>query len=497
MVDRMIENATQWRLAVDASPTDGFPFIFELEDPTWPSVLLFGPVGSCFGAFMDVEKRDRWPDLKLNMSNQDGTRRFVAVREILQNAAKDLPNLKRHFVEQATREASRQYLDFLLRLEAFLYFLLWNGFPSFIHSNLMKDLHDHHRATFKRPEGSAQASFEGLCAKNLWDLRRKHQPFHPGGKPLTDALLTLLPTNWVDPREKAQSHFLRLSDPSLKDRPVAPISFTQPSVLPREITPKKLKRRWGGEEELNLSDLQQGGEADRLRKSPRPRLRAEPSSSNITIISLPERDVVAIRKTPYTQRTTPAGRTPAPVQRLRKSEREKVRPGARVSTQSIRRPDPALPRPKVFARNVHSAAGAPLILGHSLVMTFEKSERTRFFGPTTLQGDADALLEFFRLHGGSTQLDYVRYLCAVLSFAEHDIPSTQPGAHRQGPQSTSLGLVLERVDNEPRAFGDNTLQADSEGLLAFLNRRPNAVSHQYIGYLRAVLDSVEAALQRG
>ncbi|KAJ7458348.1 hypothetical protein B0H11DRAFT_2061786, partial [Mycena galericulata] len=506
MVDRMIETAAQWQLALDTSRTDGLSYLFEVDDPIWSRVFVFGPKGSCFGAFI----HRNCSKLVLTMSNQDGTQcRSVDVREMLEKAAKDLPILQRRCIQQGTREASLQYLDFLLRLEAFLYFLLWHDFPSFIHANLMKDLHDHHRATFRLPEGCAQASFEGLCAKSLWDLRRKHQPFHPVGKPLTGALVTLLPPNWGDPRvdnrlgvptkTPSGSRFLRLSDPSRNDHPVAPeaASIQQPSsIVPNELEGEGRKRHHeeeDKEEEVLHSPDSQEGAATGLR-FPRPHP-PEPSSSDITGITgiaIPDADLVAIPKTPQRQRSTTL-RALGPAHGVRRSEREKE---SHRPAQPIRRPSRALPRPKVFAQNVHSAAGAPLILGHSLVMTFEQFKNARLFGSATLEGDADALLEFFKTHGGRAQLAYVRHLCAVLNFSEqrlHGIPSAQAGA--QEWQSTSLGLVFERVDDDPRTFSEETLRGDGEAVVAFLNGRPTEDSRQYVGYLRAVLESVEKMLE--
>ncbi|KAJ6579399.1 hypothetical protein B0H10DRAFT_2235741 [Mycena sp. CBHHK59/15] len=60
-------------------------------------------------------------------------------------------------------------------------------------------------------------------------------------------------------------------------------------------------------------------------------------------------------------------------------------------------------------------------------------------------------------------------------------------------ESTSLGLAFERVDDKPRAFGNETLAGVSQAVLAFLKARPRA--EQWIRYVRSVLDEVAQALR--
>ena len=54
-------------------------------------------------------------------------------------------------------------------------------------------------------------------------------------------------------------------------------------------------------------------------------------------------------------------------------------------------------------------------------------------------------------------------------------------------EKSSLGLVLERVNDPPRIFGEITLPGDSDAILEFLK----AMAHfRYICYLLSVLEVV-------
>jgi ankyrin repeat protein len=45
---------------------------------------------------------------------------------------------------------------------------------------------------------------------------------------------------------------------------------------------------------------------------------------------------------------------------------------------------------------------------------------------------------------------------------------------------SSLGLVLERVDDPPRIFGEGTLRGDSDAILEFLRAVPVAGHFRYV-----------------
>ncbi|KAJ7480384.1 hypothetical protein B0H11DRAFT_2233170 [Mycena galericulata] len=47
------------------------------------------------------------------------------------------------------------------------------------------------------------------------------------------------------------------------------------------------------------------------------------------------------------------------------------------------------------------------VMGSDVAMTFELFLDPRLFGPTTLQGDADVLLAFFRARGGAQHCECI------------------------------------------------------------------------------------------
>lgn len=108
---------------------------------------------------------------------------------------------------------------------------------------------------------------------------------------------------------------------------------------------------------------------------------------------------------------------------------------------------------------------------------------------------------FLGMHGGPQDVGYVRYLRAVLGEAEAGFRREAIyGAAAAASGSTAIGLVFQRVDDKPRAFGDATLCVDNAALLAFLKARPvaeHAHSGPYVIYLRSVLDAVATALGSG
>ncbi|KAJ7899545.1 hypothetical protein B0H14DRAFT_3124125 [Mycena olivaceomarginata] len=128
---------------------------------------------------------------------------------------------------------------------------------------------------------------------------------------------------------------------------------------------------------------------------------------------------------------------------------------AESEQEEIQAVSPLLPPPpSVFAKDVYCAPVAPLILGAFVVMTFE-SGAVRHFGQATLQGDADDLVQFFKTVGGAKHLKYTQYLCTMLGKVAEglhgaDVDTSIPQKAESSTVQSSLGLVLERVDDPPR-----------------------------------------------
>ncbi|KAJ7627462.1 hypothetical protein FB45DRAFT_61014, partial [Roridomyces roridus] len=203
----MVDTTTAKWLAAAAQrppekePSSTVPYLFEVQDATWSSVYLFGPVGRSFGAFIHRD-RQAAQNYILTVTDAHGAPRSVDVCESLRRAGIDLARLQQRapHPHHHSREAASQYLDFLLWLEAFLYFLLWHGFPSFLHYNLTTELLEYHKAIFKVPAGLPAASSDKLRAEDLWDRRKRHQAMHPGSHVPPGITVAVLATDWADPR---------------------------------------------------------------------------------------------------------------------------------------------------------------------------------------------------------------------------------------------------------------------------------------------------------
>ncbi|KAJ7458342.1 hypothetical protein B0H11DRAFT_2061773 [Mycena galericulata] len=224
------------------------PYMFDMADHTWPNVYLFGPVGRSFGAFIHRDQKRHCSSTStsptstsafVSTSTSDSTSSsssswsavlevspaanaapsYIDVSASLQSAAADLVRLYNAYQVEKVRpcrnDTAERYLDFLLHLEAFLFFLLWHGVPSFIHANLLQDIFELHRDTFRPLYLTDQlavekfrlrepAAFEKLRAQDLWDRRCAHQQgCSRPGKPFPvarDATVAILPKDWIDPR---------------------------------------------------------------------------------------------------------------------------------------------------------------------------------------------------------------------------------------------------------------------------------------------------------
>ncbi|KAJ7458340.1 hypothetical protein B0H11DRAFT_2061769 [Mycena galericulata] len=218
------------------------PYMFDMADSTWPNVYLFGPVGRSFGAFIHREQKRHYSSTSAatsptaptytsaSTSTSDSTSSsslswsavlevyaasnappsYIDIRASLQSSADDLIKLHGAYQVEKVRpcgsQAAERYLDFLLRLESFLFFLLWHRVPSFIHANLLRDLHELHRDTF-RPSSLTfrePVASEKLRAQDLWDRRRAYQQgYSHRGEPAPippDVTVAILPEDWRDPR---------------------------------------------------------------------------------------------------------------------------------------------------------------------------------------------------------------------------------------------------------------------------------------------------------
>ncbi|KAJ7622159.1 hypothetical protein FB45DRAFT_927119 [Roridomyces roridus] len=202
-LSKWIEAAQQRALENAPTPTNGLPHLFDVDDQTWAGVYLFGPVGRVFGAFIDRHRHSTKNSIVIVPGGQR-PHSPVDVCESLKRAAIDLERLQQAATApNHTTQAASQYLDFLLWLEAFLHFLLWNGFPAFLSANLVSDLYTHHRETYQPPPGTESHQVDALRDKNLHDRRQAHQPTGPVDPTLRGITIVILPADWIDPRTSA------------------------------------------------------------------------------------------------------------------------------------------------------------------------------------------------------------------------------------------------------------------------------------------------------
>ncbi|KAJ7861129.1 hypothetical protein B0H14DRAFT_2576269 [Mycena olivaceomarginata] len=182
-VDDQVEAAR--KLGSDARLTDFVPFLFDVRDGTWSSILLFGPPS--YAAKNPKASRGSWI---VTLLNKDGTGELVDVRErlkneecgggVTQNSAHPggIPSIPG--LSGIDTDPSK------IRLEALLCFLLWNGFPSFLHANLVNDLQ--------------RLRAEGLIKRGCGYQTSPTVIAVPG--------ITTLPADWEDPRAGKSSDFM-------------------------------------------------------------------------------------------------------------------------------------------------------------------------------------------------------------------------------------------------------------------------------------------------
>ncbi|KAJ7811685.1 hypothetical protein B0H14DRAFT_2606403 [Mycena olivaceomarginata] len=136
--------------------------------------------------------------------------------------------------------------------------------------------------------------------------------------------------------------------------------------------------------------------------------------------------------------------------------------------------------------------GGPIICS-DIAMTFELSVNARLFGPTTIRGDAESLLAFFKSHGGARHFEYICYAHAMLGVVEEGLGHRIGNVTPKIEGSTPLGMVFQHVGDDPRAFGHATLRGDGDAVLAFLRSQCPEQS-QDICYMRLVLEEVAKGL---
>lgn len=91
------------------------PYVFDVDDPTWTSVYLFGPVGRAFGAFIHRDRHISRNSI-LTVAGGHGPPCSVDVCESLKRASLDLERLQQGArTPHHSREAAVQYFDFLVR----------------------------------------------------------------------------------------------------------------------------------------------------------------------------------------------------------------------------------------------------------------------------------------------------------------------------------------------------------------------------------------------
>ncbi|KAJ7495694.1 hypothetical protein B0H11DRAFT_894617 [Mycena galericulata] len=108
--------------SVRASSANSLLANFDVENPKWSRLHLFGPVGRPFGAFVPHEKGD-CPAILSPMRNGTGPAQSSDVLESLGFAAEDLQNLLIVYTMQPSPETFRRYRDFLVCLSLSLFSL--------------------------------------------------------------------------------------------------------------------------------------------------------------------------------------------------------------------------------------------------------------------------------------------------------------------------------------------------------------------------------------
>ncbi|KAJ7150119.1 hypothetical protein C8R43DRAFT_1006308 [Mycena crocata] len=503
------------------SPASGLvPCRFDVSDPTWSSVYLFGPIGSCFGVFIPrIHNQDNWV---LFVADKDGSH-SIEVRASLKQAADDLYALQHWCITEGTREASHRYLCFLLWLEGFLFFLLWHGIPPFLHPNLVKELYHHHKISFQAPPGTSAAEAEKLCAKHLMDSRRAHQPAYPGINP-PNIGVAILPLMWDDPRADKSTDLTNQVGYMSKSRVLvfAPRGATAPQSPVATVPPSTFlppPARIPGTVEASASpDRKRAAQSAPPEAPPTKRQRAVPRPELFLPKSAPPPDPPL----PYVYPSLPPDVRPQPaiivsipegepvasgresLSQAQKKRTSSVSPQKRTPSTQNRIPSvtPQNPIPSIIPQNrtpppTPQQQPPPEFTSPKLTIRVPSHPKAADASlpthpPKRKKPLPTAPLQAPRIFGagiGMTFAETVPVPAPVTSLS-----STSTSISASTPVRTSARIQAAAKDaHARRPFGPATLPDDAAALRAFF--RPQAHERRYVRYVRRVLRVVAEGLR--
>ncbi|KAJ7616511.1 hypothetical protein FB45DRAFT_1105709 [Roridomyces roridus] len=151
-----------------------------------------------------------------------------------------------------------------------------------------------------------------------------------------------------------------------------------------------------------------------------------------------------------------------------------------------------------LASDVQTAAGAPRIIGSHLLMSFALGPKRAFGKRDEMQGDVEALTMWFKAGERAGLEDFLWYVEEVLRRAVDGsgLGLRMGGEDREEEGESELGLVLERVSDLPRAFGEGTVGEDGNAVRVFLAGLGGGseMGGRFAGYIRRVLEKVREGL---
>ncbi|KAJ7761831.1 hypothetical protein B0H16DRAFT_1884327 [Mycena metata] len=422
----------------------------DVADPVWSTVCLVGPIGSAFGAFQ--RNNSSWI-----ITTPSGT--TVDVLRELKKTADALREAQLKSAVENSRAASQQYLESLLSTEQFLYSLGSQDFPTFVHHNLMKELHLRHSSLYDVPQDTSPSLAQTLRAGNIADRRGTFRRPFPGDWPFSG--IAVLPHDWKDPRTPRNSASLSYSS---QNGAVGWLGLTSSPQLRAFSHPLPV-------EPQNPPPSAKTATAKRARAKPySDRRRAKVHGSNVPEITLPK-----ITITP----PDPSDIVPLPN-------------------------EPAAPRTPLLGgrsvcanlKHLKSAPGAPVIRGASIALTFERRYRARGrpFGLETIQDDATGIINFLKALGGAWHLSYIQYLGKLFRAVSDEFREDEPDGDQSALLWTPIGLLFDRVDDTPRIFGEKTLQADVHAVVNFLKGQADVPYFRYTTYMWFLFELVATML---